>query len=97
VLASASIQVAGASLCPMLTAKPKTKRHLEAIQFLLTFVSTCAVLDTARIHAAPNEPAGYHAGVPRGGEAERDRTFGDLARSERRRRESELKEALEKR
>jgi len=81
----------------MLTAKPKTKRLLEAIQFVLTFVSTCAVLETARIHSAPNDPPGYYAGVPRGGEVERDRTFGDLARSERRRRESALKEALEQR
>ena len=81
----------------MLAAKPKSKRLLEAIQFVLTFVSTCAVLDTARIHAAPLEPQGFYAGVPRGGEAERDRTLGDLARSERRRRESALKEALEQR
>lgn len=88
---------AGAYLGPMLAAKPRTKRLLETIQFLLTFASACAVIDTTRIHAAPADRPGYHAGLPQRSERQSDRRLGDLARSERKRRESELRDALEQR
>jgi hypothetical protein len=81
----------------MLAAKPKTKRLLETVQFLLTFISVCAVLETTRIDASPADPSGYYAGAPQRSEADGDRRFGDLARAERKRRESALKEALEQR
>jgi hypothetical protein len=82
---------------PMLAAKPKTKRHLETIQFILTFVSVCAVVETARIHSAPDDRLGYYSSGPQRSQTERNRSFSDLARSERKRRESELKDALEQR
>ena len=81
----------------MLAAKPKTKRFLETIQFLLTLVSVCAVVETTRVHFPPHDGPGYNSGVPQRSEAESDRRLADLARSERKRRESELKDALEQR
>jgi hypothetical protein len=81
----------------MLAANPKTKRLLETIQLVLTFVSVCAVLETTRIHSSPEDPPGYRTSVPQRSEGQGDRRLGDLARSERKRRESELKEALEQR
>ena len=81
----------------MRTAKPNPRRFLEAIQFVLTLASTCAVVETIRIHAPPDNRPGYYASVPLQGQARDDRRLGDLARAERKRRESELKEALEQR
>ena len=81
----------------MLTAKPNTRRFLETVQLALTIASTCAVVETIRIQAPPNDRPGYYAGIPLLDEALRDRRLGDLARAERKRRESELKEALEQR
>ncbi len=82
----------------MLTAKPKTKRFLESIQVLLTFASTCAVIQTTRIPASPlQDPPGYSASMPQPGDARGDRSLGDLARTERKRREAELQKALEQR
>jgi hypothetical protein len=81
----------------MLAAKPKTRRFLETIQLVVTLVSTCAVLDTTRIQVSPHAPPGYYAGIPQRSSAGSDRRLGDLARSERKRRESALSEALEQR
>ena len=81
----------------MLTAKPNTRRFLETIQFVLTLASSCAVVETIRIDAPSNDRPGYYAGIPLRDEALRDRRLGDLGRAERKRRESELKEALEQR
>jgi hypothetical protein len=64
----------------MLTAKPKTKRLLETIQFVLTFASACAVIDTTRIHALPDSQPGYSASAPLRSETRDDRRLGDLAR-----------------
>ncbi len=80
----------------MLAAKPKTKRLLETIQLTLTFMSVCAVLETTRVDASP-EPAGYRTSIPLRSESQGDRRFGDLARAERKRHESALREALEHR
>jgi hypothetical protein len=77
-------------------AKPGTKRRLEAIQLALTFVSVCAVLDASRIHAGPAEPAGYYAGGSQHS-VQSHRLAKDLARSERKRREALLREALQQR
>jgi hypothetical protein len=73
----------------MLAPKPKTKRLLETIQFALTFASACAVVDASRVDPAPLQRPGYHASVPQPREVARDRTLGDLARIERKRREAE--------
>jgi hypothetical protein len=81
----------------MLIAKPHKRRFLETIQFILTLASTCAVAETIRIHAPPDNRPGYYASIPLRDEARGDRSLGDLARAERKRRESELKEALEQR
>jgi hypothetical protein len=81
----------------MLTAKPKTKRFLETIQFVLTFASACAVVDTTRVHALPDSQPRYYAGTSQQSETRGDRRLSDLARSERKRRESELKDALQQR
>jgi len=82
----------------MLTAKPKTKRFLESIQFVLTFASACALIETTRIPASPlQDPPGYSASVPQPSNARGDRSLGDLARVERKRREAELQRALEQR
>jgi hypothetical protein len=82
----------------MLAPRPKTKRLLETVQILLTFASVCAVVDASWIHTSPHGGAGYYAGggLPQG-RARGDRQLGDLARTERKRREAELKEALEQR
>ena len=81
----------------MLAANPKTKRLFESIQFALTFASACAVVDTTRVQASPADEPGYYAGIAHDSAAQRDRRLGDLARSERKRREDELKDALEQR
>ena len=81
----------------MLAAKPKTKRLLETLQFVLTFVSACAVVETTRIHTQSHDGPGYATSVPRPSQVNRDRTLSDLARSERKRRESETRNALEQR
>ena len=81
----------------MLTAKPKTRRFLETIQFVLTLASTCAVVETIRPDSRPEDRPGYYAGAPLQDSARDDRRLGDLARSERKRREADLKEALEQR
>lgn len=82
----------------MLTAKPKTKRFLESIQLLLTFTSACAVVETTRVPVSPlQDPPGYSASVPQPSDVRGDRSLGDLARAERKRREAELQKALEQR
>lgn len=58
------------------------------IQLVLTFVSVCAVLETSRLQLPLDRPAGYYAGIPQNNEASGDRRIGDLARAERRRRET---------
>ena len=74
----------------MLAAKPKTKRFLESIQLILAFASTCAVIETTRIPASLlHDPPGYSASVPQPSDARGDRSLGDLARAERKRREAE--------
>jgi hypothetical protein len=78
-------------------AKPKTKRLLETIQFVLTLASTCAVVETMRIPAPSHDQPGYYASTPLRKETERDRRLADLARAERKRRESTLSEALQQR
>ena len=78
----------GPYLGPMLAAKPKTQRLLEAIQFVLTFASACAVIETARIQAPLHDRPGYYATVPQPSEA-RDRRVSDLARADRKRREAD--------
>jgi hypothetical protein len=73
----------------MLAAKPKTKRFLESIQLLLSFASVCAVVETTRVHSSPHNPSGYYASVPQPSGARGDRSLGDLARADRKRREAE--------
>ena len=73
----------------MLAAKPKTKRFLELTQFVLTLASTCAVLETTRVYAPLHDRPGYYASAPLEREAQDDRRLGDLARSDRKRREAE--------
>jgi hypothetical protein len=72
----------------MRSAKPKTKRFLETIQFVLTFASACAVVETTRVQAPLHERPGYFATVPQPGQA-RDRRISDLARADRKRREAD--------
>jgi hypothetical protein len=72
----------------MLAPQPKTRRLFETIQFVLAFASTCAVVEASRVESAPEQRAGYEASVPLH-EAARDRSLGDLARVERKRREAE--------
>ena len=81
----------------MLAPTAKTKRFLERIQILLTFASFCTVVDTTFIDALPHDPTGYHPAAPRQAEARGDRLFGDLARTERKRREDQVRDALEQR
>ena len=82
----------------MLSPRPKTKRFLETVQILLTFASVCAVVDTSLLPPRPQGGAGFYAGggLPPG-RVRGDRLLGDLARTERKRREAEFKEALEQR
>jgi len=80
----------------MLAPTAKTKRFLEKIQVLLTFASFCAVVDATFVDALPHDPTGYYpAGAP--GEASGEKLFGDLARTERKRREAVIRDALEQR
>jgi hypothetical protein len=81
----------------MLSPRPKTKRFLEKIQIVLTFASVCTVADASFVQAQPRDAAGYYAGGSRQGEARPDDLIGELARTERKRREAALKEALEQR
>jgi hypothetical protein len=81
----------------MLSPTPKTKRFLEKVQIVLTFASVCTVADASFVEAQPHDPAGYDAGGPSNGEARTDDLIGELARTERKRREAALKEALEQR
>lgn len=73
----------------MLAPTAKNKRILELIQLGLTFVSVCAVLDASRIHSPPDGRPGYSAAIPRPRETSKDRRVDDLARVERKRRETE--------
>jgi hypothetical protein len=58
------------------------------MQFVVTFASTCAVVEASRVYAAPDLRSGYHSTLP--GQSERsDRRIGDLARVDRKRREAE--------
>ena len=81
----------------MLSPRPKTKRFLETIQLVLSFASVCAVVDTSFIQGRLHEAAGYDAGGSPQREAREDRLMSDLARTERRRREAVLREALDQR
>jgi hypothetical protein len=72
----------------MLLAKLSTKRLLETIQFVLTFASACAVVETTRIEAPLHDRPGYFATVPQPREAG-DRRLNDLARADRKRREAD--------
>jgi hypothetical protein len=81
----------------MLSPTAKTKRYLEKIQLVLTFASFCAVVDATFVDALPHEATGYHAaGVPQA-EGRGDRLFNDLARTERKRREEVIRDALKQR
>jgi hypothetical protein len=73
----------------MVAPKPKTKRFLESIQLLLSFASVCAVVDATRIQAPLHNHSGYYASVPQRSGARGDRSLGDLARVDRKRREAE--------
>jgi hypothetical protein len=81
----------------MVAPPAKTKRLLERIQILLTFASFCAVVDATFIDALPHDSTGYYPAGPSQDEARGDRLFGDLARTERKRREAEIRDALEQR
>jgi len=81
----------------MLSPTAQTKRFLEKIQLVLTFASFCAVVDATFVDALPQNPTGYHAAGAPQGEAHGDRLFNDLARTERKRREEAVKDALEQR
>jgi hypothetical protein len=72
----------------MLLAKLKNKRLLDTMQFMLTFASACAVVETARIQAPLHDRPGYYATLPQPSGA-RDRRLSDLARVERKRREAD--------
>ena len=80
----------------MLSPSPKKKRLLEKIQIVLTFASVCTVADATFVQAR-HEPAGYYAGSPQQAQARADNLIRELARTERKRREDALKEALEQR
>jgi hypothetical protein len=73
----------------MLASTVKRRRLLEATQFILSFVSVCAVVEASRFESTTEERAGYHATVSHEAERSADRRIGDLGRSERKRRESE--------
>jgi hypothetical protein len=73
----------------MLAATPKTKRFLELTQFVLTFASTCAVIEASRIHVPLHDRPGYYASAPQPREVSDDRSIDDLARMDRKRREAE--------
>lgn len=72
----------------MLAATRNGRRFLEVTQILLGFVSTCTVVDASRIQAAPHDRPGYSAALPLESDSS-DRRLGDLARAERKRRETE--------
>src|SRR5690349_12374516 len=93
--ASAYVQLGRPMLLPMLSPTAKTKRFLEKIQLVLTFASFCAVVDATFVDALPHDPTGYQAGGTTQTEAREDRLFNDLARTERKRREDVVRNALE--
>jgi hypothetical protein len=72
----------------MLAVARNRKRFLEMTQIILGFISTCAVVDASRIHGAPYHRPGYSAELPLESDSS-DRRLGDLARSDRKRREAE--------
>jgi hypothetical protein len=72
----------------MLAVARNRKRFLQMTQIVLGFVSTCAVVDASRIHAAPHDRPGYWAALPLESDSS-DRRFSDLARASRMRREAE--------
>jgi hypothetical protein len=72
----------------MLAVARNRKRFLEMTQIILGFISTCAVVDAARIQAAPLDRPGYSAKRPLESDSN-DRRLGDLARADRKRREAE--------
>lgn len=73
----------------MLAPTANTARFLKLTQFLLSFISVCAIADSSRIDNPPADRPGYYADAAQQRDAERDRRFGDLARTERKRREAE--------
>jgi hypothetical protein len=84
-------------MASMLSPTAKTKRFLEKIQLVLTFASFCAVVDATFVDALPRDAMGYHAGHAPQAEAHGDRLYNDLARTERKRREQVIRDALEQR
>ena len=81
----------------MLSPRPKTKRWLEAIQVVLSFASVCAVVDASFVQGRAHAAAGYHGSGSPHGEARTNRLLSDLARTERKRREAVLRDALNQR
>ena len=81
----------------MLSPTAKTKRLLEMIQIGLTFASVCTVVDASLMPARAQDAAGWYTASEHEAGARGDRLFRDLARTERKRRESELREALQQR
>ena len=81
----------------MLSPRPKTKRFLESIQIALSFASVCAVVDASFVQGRGHEAAGYHGSGSPHREARTDRLISDLARTERKRREAALRDALDQR
>jgi hypothetical protein len=73
----------------MLAATAKSKRLLEATQLVLTTLSVCAVVEASRPERAADARPGYYAWVQLDAQRLQDRRIADLARSERKRRESE--------
>jgi hypothetical protein len=73
----------------MLASSAKNNRFLVITPFRLTLVSSCEVVEASRIHAPLHDRPGYHASAPQQREASLDRSIGDLARVERKRREAQ--------
>ena len=73
----------------MLAPTANSQRFLQLTQLLLTFVSVCAVVDSSRFDRSATDRPGYYSGAAGPRDATHDRRFGDLARTERKRREAE--------
>ena len=67
------------------------------IQIVLSFASVCAMVDSTFIDVLPHDPMGYYSGGSPQRDVSADRSFGDLARAERKRREAEVRDALQQR
>jgi hypothetical protein len=73
----------------MLAATAKSKHCLELIQLALSLASVCAVVEASGFIPHRAHAAGYHSSVPAPRDTGADRRLGDLARTERQRREAE--------